>query len=93
MRSRGRPRHGRTPLPACDGDAAGNRGAIKWFDAKKGFGFIERPDGNDLFVHFSSIEGGLAQRLTEGQLVDYEIGPGRKGPEAQKVRLLASASS
>ncbi len=70
-----------------------NRGAIKWFDAKKGFGFIERPDGNDLFVHFSSIEGGLAQRLTEGQLVDYEVGPGRKGPEAQKVRLLATASS
>ena len=70
-------------------DSAANRGAIKWFDVKKGFGFIERADGNDLFVHFSSIEGGLAQRLAEGQLVDYEIGPGRKGPEAQKVRLLA----
>ena len=70
-----------------------NRGAIKWFDAKKGFGFIERPDGDDLFVHFSSIEGGLAQRLAEGQLVDYEVGPGRKGPEAQKVRLLATTSS
>ena len=73
--------------------AAGNRGAIKWFDAKKGFGFIERPDGNDLFVHFSSIEGGLGNRLTEGQLVDYEVGPGRKGPEAQNVRILATAAS
>ncbi len=79
---------------AGDGDAAAaNRGAIKWFDAKKGFGFIERPDGNDLFVHFSSIEGGLGNRLAEGQLVDYEVGPGRKGPEAQNVRLLATAAS
>ncbi len=74
-------------------DATANRGAIKWFNSKKGFGFIERPDGDDLFVHFSSIEGGLEQRLDEGQLVDYEIGPGRKGPEAQKVRLLASTAS
>ena len=70
-----------------------NRGAIKWFDSKKGFGFIERPDGADLFVHFSDIEGGLDQRLDEGQLVDYEIGPGRKGPQAQKVRLLAGTAS
>jgi superfamily II DNA/RNA helicase/cold shock CspA family protein len=80
-------------LAAVGDTAAGNRGAIKWFDAKKGFGFIERPDGNDLFVHFSSIEGGLGNRLAEGQLVDYEVGPGRKGPEAQNVRLLATAAS
>ena len=77
---------------AVDQDAAANRGAIKWFDTKKGFGFIERPDGNDLFVHCSEIEGGLGKRVAEGQLVDYEIGPGRKGPEAQKVRLLATAA-
>ena len=74
-------------------EAAGNRGAIKWFDAKKGFGFIERADGADLFVHCSDIEGGLDQRLSEGQLVDYEIGPGRKGPQAQNVRLLAGSPS
>ena len=81
------------PSPVDVRPDAANRGAIKWFDSKKGFGFIERPDGDDLFVHFSSIEGGLAQRLLEGQLVDYEVGPGRKGPEAQKVRLLATTSS
>ena len=84
---------GVTPAPATASRPAANRGAIKWFDAKKGFGFIERPDGNDLFVHFSSIEGGLGNRLAEGQLVDYEVGPGRKGPEAQNVRLLATAAS
>jgi CspA family cold shock protein len=70
-------------------DATTARGAIKWFDPRKGFGFIERHDGDDLFVHGSAIEGGGNQRLDVGQLVDYEIGPGRKGPQAQKVRLLA----
>jgi superfamily II DNA/RNA helicase len=69
--------------------AAASRGAIKWFDSRKGFGFIERDDGADLFVHFSAIEGGDQQRLDVGQLVDYEVGPGRKGPQAQKVHVLA----
>ncbi len=71
-------------------DTTTARGAIKWFDARKGFGFIERHDGPDLFVHCSSIEGGGNQRLDVGQLVGYEVGPGRKGPQAQKVRLLAA---
>ncbi|MEX1008666.1 MAG: DEAD/DEAH box helicase [Acidimicrobiia bacterium] len=69
-------------------DTTTARGAIKWFDPRKGFGFIERHDGDDLFVHGSAIEGGGNQRLDVGQLVDYETGPGRKGPQARKVRLL-----
>jgi superfamily II DNA/RNA helicase/cold shock CspA family protein len=76
-------------------DASGSgrgRGAIKWFDPRKGFGFIERHDGDDLFVHCSAIEGGRDQRLDEGQAVDFEIGPGHKGPQARRVRLLARAS-
>jgi superfamily II DNA/RNA helicase/cold shock CspA family protein len=68
------------------------RGAIKWFDPRKGFGFIERHDGDDLFVHHSAIEGGSARRIDEGQAVVFEIGPGRKGEQATNVRLLARAS-
>jgi superfamily II DNA/RNA helicase len=68
------------------------RGAIKWFDPRKGFGFIERADGDDLFVHSSAIEGHNNQRLDEGQMVDFEVGNGPKGPQARKVRLLARAS-
>jgi superfamily II DNA/RNA helicase len=63
-------------------------GTIKWFDARKGFGFIERQDGDDVFVHFSAIEGSGYKRLEEGQLVEFEVGPGRKGDEARSVRVL-----
>jgi cold shock protein len=80
----------RAPAGAVPSRAT-RRGAIKWFDARKGFGFIERHDGGDLFVHCSAVEGG-AQRIAEGQVVDFEIGPGRKGEQATNVRLLARAS-
>jgi superfamily II DNA/RNA helicase/cold shock CspA family protein len=63
-------------------------GTIKWFDARKGFGFIERSEGDDVFVHFSAIEGSGYKRLEEGQLVEFEVGPGRKGDEARSVRVL-----
>ena len=51
----------------------------------KGYGFISRQDGDDVFVHYSNIAGNGYRSLTEGQLVEFEIGPGRKGPEALNV--------
>ncbi len=62
------------------------QGKVKWFNQKKGYGFIEQEEsGEDLFVHFSEIEGGI---LDEGQAVEYEIGEGRKGPCAKSVKVV-----
>ena len=65
------------------------KGTVKFFDSSKGFGFISREDGDDLFVHSSNNEGGDYQgSLEEGQTVEFEIGPGRKGDEARNVRVV-----
>lgn len=61
-------------------------GTVKFFNAEKGFGFISREDGEDVFVHYSNIEGSGYRTLEEGQKVEFEIGQGRKGDEAQNVR-------
>ena len=60
-------------------------GRVKWFDEKKGFGFIEREDGNDVFVHFKAINGSGYKTLTEGQEVQFEVEQGQKGPQASNV--------
>ena len=60
-------------------------GKVKWFNDAKGYGFIERPQGGDLFVHFSSVRGTGFKKLTEGQRVDYVVAQGEKGPQAQDV--------
>ena len=60
-------------------------GTVKFFNAQKGYGFISREDGPDVFVHFSNIEGSGYRSLEEGQKVEFEIGQGRKGDEALKV--------
>ncbi len=62
-------------------------GTVKFFNSEKGFGFISRDDQDgDLFVHFSQIAGSGYKTLDEGQKVEFEVGPGRKGDEAQNVR-------
>ncbi len=61
-------------------------GKVKWFDVKKGFGFLERDDGSeDIFVHFRSIQGDGFKKLDEGQEVDFEIEEGDKGLQAVNV--------
>ncbi|MCB0999677.1 MAG: cold-shock protein [Acidimicrobiales bacterium] len=63
-------------------------GTVKFFNAQKGYGFISRDDGPDVFVHFSNIEGSGYRSLDEGQQVEFEIGQGRKGDEALKVKAI-----
>jgi len=61
-------------------------GTVKWFNAEKGFGFIAREGEPDVFVHFSNIQGTGYRTLEEGQRVEFDVGPGKKGEEAQNVR-------
>lgn len=63
-------------------------GTVKFFNAEKGFGFISRTDGDDVFVHFSNIVGEGYKSLDEGQNVEFDLAPGRKGEEAQNVRVV-----
>lgn len=64
------------------------QGTVKWFNSEKGYGFIARDGGGDLFVHFSAIEGRGYRSLTEGQPVEFEVQQGAKGEEATNVRGL-----
>ena len=63
-------------------------GTGKFFNAEKGYGFITREEGSDVFVHFSNIEGSGYKTLEEGQNVEFDVAPGRKGEEAQNVRVI-----
>ncbi|RJQ33493.1 MAG: cold shock domain-containing protein [Actinobacteria bacterium] len=64
-------------------------GTVKWFSAEKGFGFIEREGGDDVFVHFSAIQGDGFKTLEEGQQVEFEITEGDRGPQAANVTKLS----
>ncbi|MDQ6852756.1 MAG: cold-shock protein [Actinomycetota bacterium] len=61
-------------------------GTVKFFNAEKGYGFISRDQGEDVFVHFSQIQGEGYKTLEDGQRVEFDVAPGRKGEEAQNVR-------
>ncbi len=61
-------------------------GTVKWFSNEKGYGFISRPDGEDVFVHYSAITGDGYRSLTEGQDVEFDIVDGPKGKQASNVR-------
>jgi cold shock protein len=63
-------------------------GTVKWFNAEKGYGFISREAGPDVFVHYSTIQMDGYRSLEEGQRVEFDVGPGKKGEEAQNVRMV-----
>ena len=62
------------------------RGTVKWFSDEKGYGFISREGGEDVFVHFSGIAGDGFRSLAEGQTVEFEVTQGKKGPQATDVK-------
>jgi CspA family cold shock protein len=64
------------------------QGTVKFFNAEKGYGFISREQGEDVFVHFSAIQGDGYKTLDEGQRVEFDVAQGRKGQEAQNVRVI-----
>jgi cold shock protein len=64
-------------------------GTVKWFNGSKGFGFIQREQGPDVFVHYSAISGGGFRNLEEGQRVELTVTEGAKGPQAENVTILA----
>ncbi len=63
-------------------------GTVKWFNEKKGFGFIQKDEGGDVFVHFSAIQGSGFKTLAENQRVSFEVEQGPKGPAAANVQVL-----
>ncbi len=62
-------------------------GTVKWFDEQKGFGFIEREGGPDVFAHFSAINSSGYKSLTEGQKVEFSVTQGQKGPQAEDISV------
>ncbi|WP_026486191.1 cold-shock protein [Caldanaerobius polysaccharolyticus] len=64
------------------------KGKVKWFNPEKGYGFIEREGGSDVFVHYSAIEMNGFKTLEEGQMVEFDVVEGAKGPQAANVRKI-----
>ena len=64
------------------------QGTVKWFNSEKGYGFIAVDGGQDVFVHYSAIQGDGYKSLDEGQRVEFEVTQGQKGPQADQVRLV-----
>jgi len=64
------------------------QGTVKWFNSSKGYGFIQRKDGDDVFVHFQAIVGEGYKTLQEGQQVEFTVAQGQKGLQAQEVKVI-----
>ncbi len=64
------------------------KGTVKWFNESKGFGFITREDGGDVFVHYSAIQGNGFKTLAQGQTVSFDVVDGPKGPKAENVNKI-----
>lgn len=79
--------------PASKSGSAGGReqGTVKWFNSAKGFGFITRDDGDEIFVHFRSIRGEGRRSLQDGQRVAFHTASSKKGPQAEDVEILGKA--
>lgn len=65
------------------------QGTVKWFNGSKGYGFIERESGDDVFVHFNAIIGDGYRNLEEGQRVEFTVTQGQKGPQAENVSVIS----
>ncbi len=76
------------PTSVVPNESESMQGTVKFFNNEKGYGFISREGGDDVFVHHSNIVGEGFKSLEEGQQVEFDIGPGRKGDEAQNVRAI-----
>src|SRR5207247_9019343 len=74
--------------PGKEGDSLVATGTVKWFSSEKGYGFISQENGEDVFVHFSGIEGGGYKNLEENQQVEFEVSQGPKGLQATNVRIV-----
>jgi CspA family cold shock protein len=81
----GQRRHGAPHVSKAGSGMTRITGKVKWFNNAKGYGFIERESGSDVFVHFSAIQGSGFRSLEEGQAVEFEIVDGPKGPQAGNV--------
>src|SRR5690349_18761616 len=77
------------PVPPALQESQMTQGTVKWFNAEKGFGFITVADGQDVFVHYSNIDMSGFRVLEEGQTVEFTVGTGQKGPQAESVRVVA----
>ena len=64
-------------------------GTVKFFNNEKGYGFISRDEGDDVFVHYTGIDGSGYRSLEVGQTVEFDVGPGQKGDQAQNVRVVS----
>ena len=69
------------------------KGTVKWFDVKKGFGFIQQEDGSEIFVHYSNISGSILKVLEDGESVEFEVIEGNKGLQAQNVVKVEDAQA
>jgi cold shock CspA family protein len=78
---------GKSEDTQADGEMPRERGRVKWFDAEKGYGFLVRPTGGDLFVHHSEVQGDPSELSPNGE-VEYEVGRNDRGPNARRVRAL-----